>query len=1086
MLTLLIGTDWVANRAEIFSRIAQDVKEKKGNRILLVPELISHDTERRLASIAGDTCSCFAEVLTFSRLVKRVCQWCVCGAADCLDNGGRLVAMASATRQIHSKLKAYASVETRPEFLTGLVDAVDEFKRCCISAGDLLRASKEAEGAFAQKLEELSLLLEAYDAVCSQSKIDPRDQMNWLLEELEVSDFADNHTVYIDGFPDFTRQHMAVLEHFIVNCDNVIITINTDSIDSHNPAFEKASDTMSQIIKIARKFDISYEIKQISPRDNELQAISTRIFYGNAPKIHNSKNILRVCQAESIRAECTLAVEQILELIHSGVRYRQIAVVCGDLPGYSNALQSEFSRSGIPMYMAGTEDILDKSVISTVLNALDAALSGLQTQDVIRYLKSVLSPLPIETSDKIENYAYLWGVRGNGWLKEWKMHPRGLETEWLPSDVSALEDLNFAREIIANPLSTLCDSFASARILSEQVEAILRFLEDIDLRGRLDTLANQMAQKGDNRNAQILSQLWEILLTALEQLSAVLGNTTWDSNTFTRLLKLLLSQYDVGTIPTVLDTVMVGSVSSMRCQQVDHLIVLGANEGVFPKYAGTTGVLTDQERKSLRKLGVPLTGSAAEGLQIEISEISSVFCGAEKSIYISSLVDRASSPWKRLQQISQGVFVRENPLGAIATNSVEAAAYLLRRNAVNAASALGISIEYSALREKKDHTLGEISKDGVEKIYGKKLNLSASQVDKLADCRLAYFLKYGLRVEPRKPASVDPAEFGTYIHAVLEETARDVCDLGGFKKVTLEKTTDIALAHSEKYIEDHFAQIDSDRLTYLFARNVQELRMIVEELWNEFQDSSFEPAGFEVAFGDNADLPAIPVPGKMIDAQLRGFVDRIDTWYDGIRNYFRVVDYKTGQKSFDYCDVFNGLGLQMLIYLFALEQEGEMLLGENSVPAGVQYFPARAPVMSSDGELTDENAAEERKASWKRKGLLLCEENVLSAMEHNDPPERLPWRRRKDGTVTGDVADAHQFRLLKRYVFRVLEKLVDDIASGNVRPNPYTRGSSHDACRFCDYSSICHVATVEDRRNYQAMSSLRFWEEVEKEMSKRD
>jgi ATP-dependent helicase/nuclease subunit B len=282
----------------------------------------------------------------------------------------------------------------------------------------------------------------------------------------------------------------------------------------------------------------------------------------------------------------------------------------------------------------------------------------------------VLSPLPLETSDKIEDYAYLWGVRGNGWLKEWKMHPRGLETEWLPSDVSALEDLNFAREIIANPLSTLCDSFASARILSEQVEAILRFLEDIDLRSRLDTLANQMAQKGDNRNAQILSQLWEILLTALEQLSAVLGNTTWDSNTFTRLLKLLLSQYDVGTIPTVLDTVMVGSVSSMRCQQVDHLIVLGANEGVFPRYAGTTGVLTDQERKSLRKLGVPLTGSAAEGLQIELSEISSVFCGAEKSIYISSLVDRASSPWKRLQQISQGVFVRENPLGAIATNSV--------------------------------------------------------------------------------------------------------------------------------------------------------------------------------------------------------------------------------------------------------------------------------------------------------------------------------------------------------------------------------------------------------------------------------
>ena len=50
--------------------------------------------------------------------------------------------------------------------------------------------------------------------------------------------------------------------------------------------------------------------------------------------------------------------------------------------------------------------------------------------------------------------------------------------------------------------------------------------------------------------------------------------------------------------------------------------------------------------------------------------------------------------------------------------------------------------------------------------------IAASQIDKLADCRMSYFLKYGLRVQERKEASVDPAEFGTYVHAVLENTAR--------------------------------------------------------------------------------------------------------------------------------------------------------------------------------------------------------------------------------------------------------------------------------------------------------------------------
>ena len=58
---------------------------------------------------------------------------------------------------------------------------------------------------------------------------------------------------------------------------------------------------------------------------------------------------------------------------------------------------------------------------------------------------------------------------------------------------------------------------------------------------------------------------------------------------------------------------------------------------------------------------------------------------------------------------------------------------------------------------------------------------------------------------------------------------------------------------------------------------------------------------------------------------------------------------------------------------------------------------------------------------------------------------------------------------------------MEDIASGNVEPNPYTRGSSHDACAWCPYASICHKETVEGRRNYKTMTAQRFWEEIGKE-----
>ena len=159
MLKILLGTDWIANRDAVLECIARDVKAKQGGRILIVPELISHDMERRLCSHAGDTSSRYAEVLSFSRLALRVADSVGCAVEDCLDNGGRVIAMAASARLLASRLKAYASVETKPEFLTGLVDAVDEFKRCCISAEDLKAASARSEGLFAQKLEELALLL---------------------------------------------------------------------------------------------------------------------------------------------------------------------------------------------------------------------------------------------------------------------------------------------------------------------------------------------------------------------------------------------------------------------------------------------------------------------------------------------------------------------------------------------------------------------------------------------------------------------------------------------------------------------------------------------------------------------------------------------------------------------------------------------------------------------------------------------------------------------------------------------------------------------------------------------------------------
>lgn len=1082
MLRLLLSTDWIAGREEILQYVAGAVRNRRAGQILMVPELISHDTERRLSAAAGDTASRYAEVLSFPRLLRRVSEQTQFMPPQCLDNGGRLTAMAAATRQLSSRLKSYAAVETRPEFLTDLLDAVDEFKRCCISPQDLRGASARTEGSLAQKLEELSLILESYDSLCAQSQADPRDQMNWLLEQLESCDFGSNHEFYIDGFPDLTRQHMAIVCHLLRTSPRVTVSLTADCIDSKHPAFEKAGQTAKELVLACKRMEVPVQIITVRSRRDELKPVRDRIFQGTISPRTELQKCLSLGRCDSVFDECQIAAEKVMALVRGGCRYRDIGIVTAD-PGYKGVLSLIFHRCGLPVYLSGTDDILEKTAIATVLAALDAALEGLEQREVLRYLKSLLSPVDRFICDKLENYAITWGIRGEKWNRPFTLHPAGLGGQWDPESEALLQQLNEAREAGIEPLVALRNAMREAQDLSGQIAGVLDFLEQTNLCGRLELLADRAEREGDPRSAQEYSQLWEILLGALEQLDSVLGQTRWEPEAFCRLLRLLLSQYDVGTIPTVLDAVTVGGVSAMRCQQVKHLLVLGAGEGNLPAYGGSAGILTDAERIQLRMLGVPLTGGAMEGVAAEFAEIYGCFCAATQTITVTCPAGQSAFVYRRLCELlglKDGVSLTPGP-GPGMTDTWEAGAYLARWGSEEAARDLGLENAYDDARSRADHSLGTVSRDQVRALYGKMLNLSASQIDRQAECRLSYFLRYGLRAQERKEATVDPAEFGTFVHHVLEHTAKEVMELGGFHVVSEDQTLEIAHKHAESYAAERFRNLDSERLIYLFRRNGLELDMVVRELWSELSQSEFEPVAFELGFGDDGQMPAVPISGNRMEARLRGFVDRVDAWYDGFQSFLRVVDYKTGKKDFDYCDVFNGVGLQMLLYLFALEQGGECVVEGRRISAGVQYFPARFPYLSEDGRLDPETAQKEHLKQARRRGLILKDEAVVRAMEPGDELIRLSCKRNKDDELVGDVADRAQLSQLRSYIFRYLGGLVDDIADGRVDPNPYTRGSSHSACAFCPYGSVCAADREEGRRNYKTMTAQRFWEEIGKE-----
>ena len=184
MLTLLTGSDRTALSRRLHQHLAKAVEAGEMGQILLVPEQFSHEAERILLEVGGSSVSRYAEVLSLKRLADRVAASCGGAARAYLDKGGRLLNMASAAEQVSAKIKLYAAVLKRPEFLVDLVAMTEEFQSYCLEPQTLLEAAGRAQGQFAQKLQELGLLYEAYLSVTDQGAADPAGRMTRLEQQL--------------------------------------------------------------------------------------------------------------------------------------------------------------------------------------------------------------------------------------------------------------------------------------------------------------------------------------------------------------------------------------------------------------------------------------------------------------------------------------------------------------------------------------------------------------------------------------------------------------------------------------------------------------------------------------------------------------------------------------------------------------------------------------------------------------------------------------------------------------------------------------------------------------------------------------
>ncbi len=1086
MLTLLYARAGQDIRGELLERMGGSTARR---RVLLAPEQYSHESERAMCAALGGGASMACEVLSFTRLAGRLTDAAGGGAAPMLDAGGRMLLMYAALRTVSDALSVYRAPSRKPAFLTGLLATVDECRSYRVAPEALIAAGEELGGRQGDKLRDLGLICAAYQAMEAAGAADPRGRLDRLAVQLRDTRWGAGMAFYVYGFTDFTPQEEAVLAQLMAQGELTAAFV-CGSGDDPSGIFQPALRAAKRLERLARENAVSVREETLNrplPRHPSLAFLEGNLF-GPGPEAPwaGACAVTRTAAA-SPRQEVEWCAAEILRLLREeGLRCRDIAVCARRLEGYGQLIESVFARYGIPVFLSAMEDVLEKPVLALVTSALAAAAEDYPYEELFRYLKTGLTGLTDQERDLLENYALTWDLKGSAWTrkKPWDMHPEGYGREFSPEDTEFVAWLDGLRRRVIAPLEALRknpDKTGRGRAL-----ALYQLLEDIGLPERLGQRAAGLEQRGDRNTAAQYRQLWDILAQGLEQCALLLGDTQLELEEFSRLFTLVLSQYDVGAIPVSLDAVTVGDAPRMAHKEVKALFLLGADSASLPDCAPAPGLFSDQDRDALSAMEVELAPRQEDKLRREMTIAYETCCRPSQRLYLSYAAgsgDNQKTPcflWERLGALFPDAPVADggDPLARL--SAPDAALELAGRDPA-VAEALrrvpGLAGRVERVRAAAQWRRGRLSRPAVDALFGPVVPMSATRLDLCNSCHFSHFLRFGLNARPRQQAAFRATDYGTFVHDVLEHTLRAARE-GGIPLDDGEAVGRLAQGAADRYEREVLNGLEGEtaRLRHLFARMKGAAVAVTQSVCAELAVSDFTPAAFELGFGPGKALPPVEVE-QGVRLRLSGYVDRVDEWLHNGKRYLRVVDYKTGKKSFDFADVEDGRGLQMLLYLFALAREGERALGPGEiVPAGVLYVPARTPLVDGERGMTDGEIQRARDKLLRRQGLVLDDPQVLSAMEHGAGGFRfLPVGAGRSGGEA--LVTAEQMDLLDGYITQALRRAAGELAAGNIDADPCWRGADQNPCRWCDYRAACHFEEgCGDRRRFRrGVKAAEFW-----------
>lgn len=1069
MLHIIAGVAQ-SGKTTLIKKQLQAVVESGGHAVLLVPEQASFNNERALQTLLGQD-SAKAEVLSFSRLAERLLRQLGGRDRQPVTSAAQVFFMSVALDELSDLLAVYGRHYRSRGFIEQTLSVVEECKNAGLSPERLAAfAQAMPEGALRDKVQELSLIFDGYEAILHRGSLSPQDVLALAADRLDGSVLLRDADIFIDDFSGFTAPELSLISALMAQARQVTVTLCCDVPKTAQPAFALAADTARRLAALAQARGIQ-TAQTVLPEPNwrppALLALERATRAETLPvQDDTGGEAVKALFCANPYDELETAAAEITWLVQEeGYRYRDIAVIARDMGRYQTALPSVFARFNLPFFWDMRHDARCSALPQGVLAAVLIAC-GTREGDWLDVARSPLLGLAPELVGALENYSFIWSLRRSEWERPFYKNPDGMVEEVSPRAARALQALEEARSHITAPVQALRQAFESGRG-GQIARGLWRFLQQADAAKHMADFAETMPPDEKSLFLEEQALLWQQLVDMLELFDAIPEEITVAKERVAELIELSFGGFEVATVPRTLDEVAVGTADRIRCENVRAVFLLGAIEGEFPSAAMPGGLLSENERRQLVEGGLDLL---TEGDRSQATErmfcYRAVTAPAERLVVCCPRTDAAGSAL-----LPSAIFLRA---AALTTEQCRPALWRVWTAAglekaiaehrempdsrLSALVALGEkTLDKRRMTrllhagEKRTHTLSDPAVTAA--LFGRRLKLSPSRLEQYYRCPFTYFMQKGLGAKKRQKAELSPIQAGVLIHRVLQ---RLLSQHGGkgLSMVPQDQLRRQIADETARYLNECAGDPAGlpARLLRNFERLGEWLFDMVRHLAEELLQSEFEPVAFELSIGEGKEVtPPVFKIGDNTEILIEGTADRVDTAIINGKKYLRVLDYKSGQKRFLLDEVYYGLNLQMLIYLFSICQNGADAL-QGASPAGALYIPAQGGYLSGARHTDPYQLEKQRHKQYAMNGLLLSDEDVLRGMERDLNGDYIPYA--EGGKKTDALYSVQELVRLWRLVGQKIEGMASQLYSGDIAALPCCR--DHDIpCDFCDYRTAC-------------------------------